>query len=445
MARGVEISATRAACPPRSCGGSGRPWPSASPLGAVALSCLIFLVLLTPASTSASEETEIERGLRANHAYWARGRTITRVEHALELTGNPILRAALYLELGRVDDARVARVVSDLLPGENVNVARFALHALSRLSPPESLVHGGGDGLAYALAALVESTSPNLRRKARSMLAAIVGTDLGERCETWRSWLAANPEHLESVRSGPPFDETAYDPERVEAARRALGLRTTVAGSPVPASAHPPSPVRFRPLDLVVCIDLSQSMERAIPDLQGQVLLLTRVLRLLPGEPRLGLVLYADSVLRARSLTADLDRIDERIVQARATRKGEHTEAVYEALKRAVSHRMGWRSDAVRRVLLVGDGPPVARELAPAEDLLRGARRDRSVVVDFVSPGSRSLPQFRDLAKAGGGRYVLYGRVDKVVPALLTNTIGAGAWNALEPHWRQFLCVLAED
>jgi uncharacterized protein with von Willebrand factor type A (vWA) domain len=165
-------------------------------------------------------------------------------------------------------------------------------------------------------------------------------------------------------------------------------------------------------VDVVLAVDVSQSMKGALEALQRDARWLLLMLSWALPEVRVGLVLYRDAVEATVDLSAapggDLLRL---LLRSKAEGGGDVPEGVHEAVKVALSlGAMSWRESALKQIVLIGDAPPPFAELESLSTLLRQALQQGEYRLHAVSVGverGRSeVPFFPRLAQAGGGRAV---------------------------------------
>jgi hypothetical protein len=114
-----------------------------------------------------------------------------------------------------------------------------------------------------------------------------------------------------------------------------------------------------KPLDLVLCLDTTESMANDMAEVKQSLVPMIR--ELLPEYPgfRLGLVFYKDYfeeyVVKRFDFTQDLDEVQKRIDSVRAWGGRDIPEAVNEALYASITE-YDWKLER-KRVILVGDAP----------------------------------------------------------------------------------------
>jgi hypothetical protein len=116
-------------------------------------------------------------------------------------------------------------------------------------------------------------------------------------------------------------------------------------------------------LDLVFLVDATGSMGDEIAKLKSSMRAVAQQIAQLPGQPDIcyGLVAYRDRgdafLTRSHDFTDDLGAFQQALGRVQAGGGGDTPEALNEALHETV-HRLDWRVDAARMVVLVADAPP---------------------------------------------------------------------------------------
>ena len=211
-----------------------------------------------------------------------------------------------------------------------------------------------------------------------------------ERHRSVRSELAA----IEQVWSGrwrALLDKIAADPAR--------GWRRAIAVADRPG-----------PIDLVLLVDLSESMTDEIAGLRAA--LQKMVPELLRARPdlRVGWIGYRDEVVDKTPLTSDLTVLRDSFDRFRCEGGGDVPEALDEALFEAF--RVGgfpWRPDARHRFLVIGDAPPPYDRIEGMVELARAAHESpEGFVIDTLGlirePEFPEIPAFQALAEGTTGR-----------------------------------------
>jgi len=180
---------------------------------------------------------------------------------------------------------------------------------------------------------------------------------------------------------------------------------------PVPETATKPEPPK--PVDLVICLDTSGSMQGLINAARQKLWSVVSELATAKPTPdlRVALLTYgspgndeAGHVILQSDLTRDLDLISEKLF-AMTTRGGE------EYVGRVVAHaldRLTWsRSDAVRIVFVAGNESADQDPVKPFREQARAAAA-RTIVVNAIYCGGADdgdASGYRELAALGKGRF----------------------------------------
>ncbi|MBS0443681.1 MAG: VWA domain-containing protein [Proteobacteria bacterium] len=167
-------------------------------------------------------------------------------------------------------------------------------------------------------------------------------------------------------------------------------------------------------LDLVFLVDATGSMGDEIAKLKASMLSMSQQISRLPGQPDIcyGLVAYRDRgdafLTRAHDFTDDLAAFQGVLARVQAGGGGDMPEALNEALHETV-HRMSWRSEAARLVVLVADAPPHLDYGGPQYDVDMQAALAKGIKLFAV--GASGLDPvgeyiYRQIAQYTAGRFV---------------------------------------
>ncbi len=185
--------------------------------------------------------------------------------------------------------------------------------------------------------------------------------------------------------------------------------------------------VRGRGADIVLVVDVTESMDRALARLKSaSSALVDGLLWALPNA-RVGVLFYRDDVATTVDLARDPRAAIEAFRTVTATGGGRDVpEGVFEALKGSLQlGRFAWRADARKTLIFIGDAPPPYEDKDALISLARQAHREGEYRIHAVSVGSwegwDGVPFFADLARAGGGEAVTIGSADatELVPKVL--------------------------
>jgi Mg-chelatase subunit ChlD len=144
---------------------------------------------------------------------------------------------------------------------------------------------------------------------------------------------------------------------------------------------------RGKALDIVLCIDTTNSMKKYIDPLRAK--LVPALNELLSGFPsfRIGMMLYRDYndsyITRIVPFTTDFARFQRDLNAIRVGGGGDIPEAVYEALYEGAT-RFTWQGES-RIMILMGDGPPHPRPRGRiTREMAESAARERNIKVHTI-------------------------------------------------------------
>ena len=167
------------------------------------------------------------------------------------------------------------------------------------------------------------------------------------------------------------------------------------------------------PVDLVLLVDLSQSMAKEIEEARVALEQMIPELLSSPGDLRMGWIGFRDEVVDRNSLTSNAELLIESLTRWRCEGGGDVTESLDEALFEAF--RVGgfsWNEKAEHRFVVLGDAPPPYDRIESMLELARAAHaspeRYRIDLLGLIRERDfPEIPSFRDLAEVTGGRCVL--------------------------------------
>lgn len=177
-------------------------------------------------------------------------------------------------------------------------------------------------------------------------------------------------------------------------------------------------------LDLVFLVDATGSMGDEIAKLKASMHAMSQQIARLPGQPDIcyGLVAYRDRgdafLTRTHDFTDDLGAFQGVLGRVQAGGGGDMPEALNEALHETV-HRLSWRTQAARMVVLVADAPPHLDYGGPQYDLDMQAALAKGIKLFAV--GASGLDPvgeyvFRQIAQYTAGRFVFLTYKDAADP-----------------------------
>lgn len=198
------------------------------------------------------------------------------------------------------------------------------------------------------------------------------------------------------------------------------------------------------PLDLMLLIDTSGSMEERITVAREAAINFVRTLR---PDDRASVVTFSNTVKVAQALTSDLGAVERAIRGAEPVGGTAYFEAVYIALRELARARRG--QDRLRRQALVvlSDGDDTGSRVS-FDDVLAEARGNTATIFTIFPPtglsawfatheGHRPSPPFelRSLSDETGGRTFAPARLDELSSTYreIADELGQQYWVAYAP------------
>jgi HEAT repeat protein len=174
--------------------------------------------------------------------------------------------------------------------------------------------------------------------------------------------------------------------------------------------------LRTHGLDLVITFDSTEGMENEIDEVKRKIRRIGNALRIMVPGVRFSLCTYRDFgdeyVVKGTPLTDDLQIFEKLLQPIKAAGGGDEPEAVQEGLRWA-TQKNHFRPNARKVILLFGDAPPHAQHTRLCAQLAEQFRRLQGGVVSTITCrhagptgallDSKELPEFAEIAKAGGG------------------------------------------
>jgi len=324
-------------------------------------------------------------------------------------------RALFAQEVGALPGRRPIAALVPTLRDEDWRVRGFGLQALVGRAPLD-LRAGGGAELFGALLRCLRDSRPRIQNLAVRVLERLSAATFGKRVSLWKRWQQEHAAQLERSFEGPPAFEPNAAERKLLAEARPERVRTgerpgTKVRAPRPGgeTRQPPQIplLEGRSLDLMVCIDHTQSMETVIRAAQVELVLLNRILDDLVSDHRVGLITYDDRAHGILGLGRGQRRLREALAEIETRGGGDVPEGVDKALIGALSPNAGWRPEAERVVVIVGDAPPRAKDQAVAVQLASSKAREGFRIHAVMCRGR--VPQLAEIARAGGGAAIELG------------------------------------
>jgi hypothetical protein len=187
--------------------------------------------------------------------------------------------------------------------------------------------------------------------------------------------------------------------------------------------------LRRQGLDIVLCFDSTGSMGGEIDQVKRQIERIGQTLVALIPKTRISICTYRDQgddfVVKGLPLTTSIQDVSTYLGSIRAGGGGDHPEAVDEGLYWSSSHN-SFRPSARKVVLLFGDAPPHREKLQRCLQIATEFRKNERGIVSTVTCRSESpLPEFYQIATAGGGEAFLTRNQREIMTQLMVLVFGS--------------------
>lgn len=197
--------------------------------------------------------------------------------------------------------------------------------------------------------------------------------------------------------------------------------------------------VRKIGLDVVFVFDATSSMAQVLRQVKIKIANLCITFKMLVPAARIGLVAYRDwgedFVTKKFPLTHKTQQLQQFLQGIGAVGGGDYEEAVDEGLRVAVNE-LNWEKGSKKIILLIGDAPPHKQDMQKAKALAEKFRSQMGGMVatldtsiksfQSVDPANQQtvMPEFRQLAEAGGGESALMTDEVKVIRQMVVLAFG---------------------
>ncbi len=197
--------------------------------------------------------------------------------------------------------------------------------------------------------------------------------------------------------------------------------------------------VRKIGLDVVFVFDATSSMAQFLRQVKIKIVNLCMTFKMLVPTTRIGLVAYRDRgddfVTKKFPLTHKTQQLQKFLQGIDPVGGNDYEEAVDEGLRVAVNE-FNWGKDSKKIILLIGDAPPHKQDMLKAKELVEKFRNQMGGMIATLDTSIRSLqsadaanqqtvmPEFRQLAEAGGGESALMTDEVKVIRQMVVLAFG---------------------
>jgi Mg-chelatase subunit ChlD len=182
-------------------------------------------------------------------------------------------------------------------------------------------------------------------------------------------------------------------------------------------------------LDIVITFDSTGSMDAEIRQVKARIERIGGALFRLIPKTRISICTYRDVgdayVVQGLRLSDNLAKVSEYLDGISAEGGGDTPEAVDQGLRWAIEQNE-FRPNARKVVLLFGDAPPHPSEKKDCLNLAASFRRQQNGSVSTVTCHSdRPLPDFVEIAQAGGGEAFLTRHEREIMSQLMVLVFGS--------------------
>ena len=182
-------------------------------------------------------------------------------------------------------------------------------------------------------------------------------------------------------------------------------------------------------LDIVICFDSTGSMSGEINQVKQQIERIGQTLLTLVPKARLSVCTFRDHgdefVVKGLPLTSSIQDVSSYLARIEAGGGGDHPEAVEEGLYWSASENR-FRPTARKVILLFGDAPPHEEKLKRCLAIAGDFRQQHKGIVSTVTcRNDRPLPEFYQIAVAGGGESFLTSDQRQIMTQLMVLVFGS--------------------
>ncbi|HZL90203.1 MAG TPA: vWA domain-containing protein [Pirellulaceae bacterium] len=187
--------------------------------------------------------------------------------------------------------------------------------------------------------------------------------------------------------------------------------------------------LRRHGLDIVICFDSTGSMTGEIDQVKRQIDRIGTTLVTLVPKARISIVTYRDQgdefVAKGMPLSGNIQDVKSYLSRIEASGGGDHPEAVDEGLRWAARENQ-FRPTARKVILIFGDAPPHEENLKKCLELASGFKGQQKGIVSTVTCRSTApLPEFYEIARAGGGEAFLTSNQREIMSQLIVLVFGS--------------------
>ena len=187
--------------------------------------------------------------------------------------------------------------------------------------------------------------------------------------------------------------------------------------------------LRRNGLDVVLCFDSTGSMSGEIDQVKRQIERIGQTLVTLVPKARISICTYRDHgdefVAKGLPLTGSIQDVSAYLDRISAGGGGDHPEAVEEGLYWSVQQNQ-FRPSARKVILIFGDAPPHPEKLKRCLDISSDFQKQHKGVVSTITCREpEPMPEFYQIAKAGGGEAFLSTDQRQIMTQLIVLVFGS--------------------
>jgi hypothetical protein len=329
-------------------------------------------------------------------------------------------KAIVLLSLGPRWHPSGSVIVQKALGDQEKRLAAFGLEALRRTDAAARPLVLVKDLVGALITKHLDSKSAFWRERVLEVLASVATDPKPSSPSAWTAWW---------WKEGQTYAPPPWTEPDAKSAPRASG---TVSQSIVERAFD----LGNAGLDVAICIDCTGSMQPTIDAARQALEEMLSTLKSLAPKLRLGVVQYRDlgdmrDGARVESpLAANVDEARDKLGKLNAGGGGDGPERVERGLALALDPAFGWKKQANKLVIVIGDAPPHAEDQERCVELARGAHEHplsprggpitggrkaedtvRPFVVSTIAVGRAPVTEkaFKEIAAAGGGSF---GRIE---------------------------------
>ena len=184
-------------------------------------------------------------------------------------------------------------------------------------------------------------------------------------------------------------------------------------------------------LDIVIVFDSTGSMGGEISEVKNQIKRIGNALISRIPKTRISICTYRDTTdsytVKGQPLDSDVQRVATYLSDIMAGGGGDMPEAVQEGMKWAVKNNE-FKSSARKVMLIFGDAPPHPGDLKTCTEIASDFNSQQGGIVSTVTCRARNgepLPEFVEIAQAGGGEAFLTSEQRQIMERLLVLVFGS--------------------